>query len=256
MHVLKRALFTAFIAVGFLMVSPQQANASTRQWVANGDGSVNVSWPQRSGQCTIHYTESDQRMYKYQTVVPCSEGSLRIGALVSGRSYRFRVNASGEVAKAVVGKARRAAVNTSAQQIHAARLSPAETLSPSVFKPTAYRSCNSQGEMQTTGPLNHDERKSGRCGTGGTNLRVVKGPERGSITLHWNASEHSMGQYHVTYGTESGVYTMGALNVGGESQSFTVHGLESGKRYYFKLWPVHQDGRVAGTTWEVSGVAR
>ncbi len=131
---------------------------------------------------------------------------------------------------------------------------PAEDLPQEKFEAKESRPCSNQGSMKTAGALNHDERKTGKCGTGVCNFRTVAGPRQGQVTVYWTPSTVSDGQYHLVYGTESGHYTMGALNIGGQSNSFNVSGLQPGQRYYFKLVPVN-NGQPVGSSWEVSDVA-
>ncbi|MBD3279806.1 MAG: hypothetical protein GF390_03800 [Candidatus Pacebacteria bacterium] len=259
---MRKFLAVVMIMLGLMAVKTTAAQAAAHVWANKGSqtGTVNVGWVYRGSSCHVRYTEADQQMYKYDTVTNCDSGQLTIGHLTAGVKYRFVVSQDGTHWSAPVyayatgsTQAAQAAVVKHQPVVKAEQRPTHEELPADNFRAQSYRDCSHQGSMDTAGPLNHDERKTGKCGTGVTNVRTVSGPHTGEITVYWTPSEVSDGQYHLIYGTESGVYTMGALNIGGSSNSFTVRGLNPGQRYYFKLVPVNQNR--AGYSWEVSDVA-
>jgi hypothetical protein len=251
---MKKVLVSILAFAAFLFAFQAKAQASGHVWANAGSevGTAVVEWAHRGGSCHVQYTEVGQTVYKYQTVASCDQGQVTIGHLTLGVSYKFQVSQNGEHWSVPVTAM---AATTHHQQPVANAPhhydEPAEDLPASEFEPETNQPCSQQGTMSTTGPLNHDERKTGKCGTGVCNVRTVAGPKQGEITVYWTPSTVSQGQYHLVYGTKSGHYTMGALNIGGESNSFTVQGLHPGQRYYFKLVPIHH-GEPIGSSWEVS----
>jgi hypothetical protein len=254
---MKKLLVSMLLSAAVLLVSGNKVQASGQVWANSGNktGTVDLGWAHRGGSCHVRYTEANQTVYKYQTVANCNQAQMTISHLVPGVKYKFQVSQDNHHWSYAV-----MAVAASTSQPQAVANAPhhydepAEDLPAPEFQAQEYRPCSQQGTMQTQGALNHDERKTGKCGTGVCNMRTVEGPRAGEVTVYWTPSTVSDGQYHLVYGTESGHYTMGALNVGGESNSYTVKGLSSGQRYYFKLVPVN-NGQPVGSSWEVSDVA-
>lgn len=255
----------SLIVLGFILNVPS-VSAASGVWAKTGNnvGTANVGWSNRGGSCHIAYTEAGQTVDKYHTVANCDQASLEIGHLTPGVKYAFRVMEdggvwSGRVYAVAAGAARAQATTQVARTTAAAapqhRESVAESLPKDEYPVHYYKDCNRQGSMMTNGRLNDDERATGKCGTGATNFRTVSGKNSGEITIHWSDNTIGAQDYHLVYGTESGHYTMGALNIGGHGQSYTVRYLNPGQRYYFKLIPV-KNGEAVGSTWEVSDVAR
>lgn len=71
---------------------------NNRNWNTDRDtsGEVSLSWDQRGGTCHVRYTESWIRNYKYSTSTACDNGSITIGGLQPGTSYRFEVQKDSE----------------------------------------------------------------------------------------------------------------------------------------------------------------
>lgn len=261
---MRKVFLATAAALAVVVALPKQATAVvTGLWAAAGDhaGTVKLGWSNRGGSCDVKYTEAGQQTYKYATVTNCDSAVLEVGHLTPGVKYKFVVSNDDHVWSAPVyawaaGSNHVAmAAPVAPQEVKVETRTVAEELPTNNFKAESYRPCYEQGSMQTAGALNHDERRTGKCGTGVTNVRTVAGPMSGEITVYWTPSEASDGQYHLIYGTQSGAYSMGALNVGGGSNSFTVRALTPGQRYYFKLVPVRQ-GQPQGYSYEVSDVAR
>lgn len=61
----------------------------TVSMMPNAEGKVLLTWDARGGTCNFGYTEAGQQVYKYRTSAGCDGGSLWVGGLVPGRSYRF-----------------------------------------------------------------------------------------------------------------------------------------------------------------------
>ena len=85
------------------------------------------------------------------------------------------------------------------------------------------------------------------------NLSAVSGPKAGQVILRWTHKEDA-DTYHLVYGTMTGKYEYGALNIG-KITEFTVGSLVPGKAYYFALVPVKGD-RALYTGQAVRGVAK
>ncbi len=262
---LKKIVCAAVVAATMGAVSAQTAQAATGVWATTGNqhGTTQIGWSSRGSSCHIKYTEAGQNVYKYETVAPCDQAMIEIGHLTPGVTYKFMVKQDGATWSPVV-TARAASATNSYQAPHdpqpvAQAPEHRETVTESFPKDDYpveyYTSCNTQGSMQTMGHLNHDERKTGKCGTGMTNIRTVSGHNSGQVTVYWSDNMLGADDYHLVYGTEPGHYTMGALHIGGASNSYTVTHLQPGKRYYFKLVPL-KEGKTLGSTWEVSDVAR
>ncbi|HEX7017832.1 MAG TPA: hypothetical protein VF209_02910, partial [Patescibacteria group bacterium] len=232
---LKRIVSAVCMMALALVIAPS-AQAASGVWAKTGNnvGTVNVGWSNRGGSCHVAYTEAGQSADKYFTQASCDSGMIEVGHLTPGATYSFRVMEDGGTwsgrVTAVAAGAYRAQTTT---QVAAAPVQNApqhtetiaETLPEDDYPVEYYKTCNHQGSMMTDGRLNDDERATGKCGTGITNFRTVSGQASGDITLYWSDSMLGADNYHVVYGTESGHYTMGALNVGGASNSFTVHEL-------------------------------
>jgi hypothetical protein len=187
---------------------------------------VNLSWAYRGGSCYIDYTEANQSMYKYKTVTNCDSGSITIGGLMAGTQYKFKVNQENNVNSSMVY-----ATASGTQSMAAA---PVSTMAAPSHKKSVREELPAK-----------------------INLKSDSGPMTGEVMLHWSDNHYSNGQYHLVYGTESGNYTMGALNVGGDGMNYTVKGLVSGKKYFFKLIPIDPiDGQPRDSSWEVSNIAR
>jgi len=84
-------------------------------------------------------------------------------------------------------------------------------------------------------------------------LSATAGPNIGQVTLSWQHKE-DVDTYHLVYGTASGNYQYGALNIGKTTQ-FTVGSLVPGRGYYFAIVPV-KGNRALYTSDPVWGVAR
>jgi len=254
---MKKLLATTIAVGGMFVLSTQVAQAAEQIWANTGHhhGTVNVGWAYRGGTCHVRYTESNQQMYKYRTASNCDAGSVEVGHLTPGVSYKFSVSPDGNNwthGMTAVAASKTTTVSDTTGHTEKIYEQLPET---DLFEAKENRSCDTQGTMQTQGALNHDERKTGKCGTGVANFRTAMGDYSGEIKVYWTPNTVSTGQYHLVYGTESGHYTMGALNIGGKSNSFTIRGLTPGVRYYFKLIPV-RNGKAVGSSWEVSELAR
>lgn len=264
-----RKLISALImtAAATLMLVNKAEAVVARIWAKSGSqpGTVKLGWDYRGGSCYIAYTESNQKTYKYQTEAACDNLAIDIAYLTPGKQYKFTVSqdkvewSQPVYAYAAAGQtvaAQPATAPATADAAPATHEPVTESLTND-YPTKTYQACSAdrQGSMETCGQLNQDERQTGKCGVGALNFRTVSGPNAGEITVYWSDNTVSTGQYHLVFGTESGVYTMGALNVGGASNSFTVRGLQSGVRYYFKLVPI-RNGQPVGSSWEVSDVAR
>lgn len=70
-------------------------------------------------------------------------------------------------------------------------------------------------------------------------LWAKAGPNAGEVTLYWRHADDA-NNYHLVYGTESGKYKYGVLNIGWVN-GFTVRSLIPGVTYYFALVPVKND---------------
>lgn len=84
------------------------------------------------------------------------------------------------------------------------------------------------------------------------NIKAVSGPNTGEITLTWDKSERA-DYYRIAYGQSSKNYEYGALNIG-NTDSYVVKNLSSGKNYYFILLAVNNCG-TSGARYEVVAVA-
>lgn len=257
---MKKLLTAVIVAVVLSITVVTQASASGHVSARPGNeiGTALVSWSHRGSDCNVKYTENGQSVYKYETITSCDAGFLSIGHLVPGTKYQFTVGQGGgnwslPVYAIAAGKST-TPVSVAVGAPLPTSTAVAENLPKSEFNPTQVKACDFQGTMQTMGPLNHDERSTGKCGTGVFNLRTTPGPNSGEITLHWTSSNVSDGRYHLIFGTESGRYTMGALDIGGKGKAYTVRFLNPGTRYYFKLIPLKGD-ELGGTSWEVSDTA-
>ncbi len=74
------------LAVG-LLVGTKPVQAADTVWAHSGQqsGSAQLGWVYRGGSCQVRYTESDQTVYKYQTVASCDQAGLTVGYLTPGR---------------------------------------------------------------------------------------------------------------------------------------------------------------------------
>lgn len=87
-----------------------------------------------------------------------------------------------------------------------------------------------------------------------TGIWASKGLMKGTAVVSWNPVMGA-NNYDIVYGTQSGMYTFGAQNVGNMG-SYTVMALESGKTYYFKILSKKNWSEPMTWSGEVSAVAR
>jgi len=81
----------------------------------------------------------------------------------------------------------------------------------------------------------------------------VHGATRG-VVLSWDApaTTNSIAEYHVFYGTQSGIYTNSVTASSLDSAGFIIRNLQGDKTYYFAVMAVDTDGHSSSISTEAS----
>jgi len=254
---MKKLIATFFALALMLVVGVHEARALEAAHLYSGyyagGSNVTLSWTQVPG-ATYQVLYGPVGNPQAHGAALGTDTSYTVGALFQNTNYVFSIKSvrDGDVSAVsnsvtvYVGSYGRPTVQQAAAPAPVGAEVDGRVVTPAV-------SYNQAADtMRSDAAPNDPYISSGKYGYGLQNLRTTRGSQSGEITLHWNdAPVANAGGYNIVYTDQPGVEKWGALNIPGESRSFTVRGLTPGVRYWF--WVSNE--RTGQPPW-VSDIAR
>lgn len=195
--------------------------APVKVWARSGpmSGEVTLYWDKAAyaNRYAVAYgTMSDKYMYGANNIGNANSTSYTVKSLSPGSKYYFRLAAANGCTSSGFSSQVWAYASGSGSTVRTG--APLTMMKPPtpIAKPQA-----------VVAPVTMN---------GKYKLWASAGPSVGEVTLRWKDAD-TADNYHLVYGTASGKYQYGALNIGRVNQ-YTVKKLTPGVTYYFALVPV------------------
>lgn len=215
--------------------------APSKVWSKSGPGvgEVTLYWDEANyaDRYGVAYgTKSNTYLYGAENIGEESSRKYTVKSLTPGVTYYFRMIAARNGASSPFSYEVRAVAKGG---VPAEAKTEVKAGQPKAGKVTMPAPIVSQS---TWGPVGNEK------------LWAKAGPKMGQVTLYWN-NVSGAENYHLVYGTKTGAYQYGMLNMG-NVRTFTVGYLTPGVKYYFALVPVAANGTPQYTTAAVAAWAK